>query len=172
MPTQTANSEAQLNAAIAALDGTTVAGTYTIALTGSIGLATALNALNLHAGVSVVIDGQGNLLDGLNTQRGLFVYVGVVTIQNLTIQNAAAAGGNGGSGGGGGAGLGGGLFVASSGTVALSNVTFTNDQARGGNGSVGSFGGGGGLGSNGGSGPIAVVLLAVALAVAAAVAAA
>jgi hypothetical protein len=51
-------------------------------------------------------------LGGTNVYRGLFVYSGVSTIENLTIENAVANGGAGGGGGGGGAGLGGGPFVA------------------------------------------------------------
>ena len=64
-------------------------------------------------GVSLVIDGGGGTLDGAGHYRGLLVFGGDVTIENLTIADAAAIGGAGGlHGGGGGAGLGGGLFVA------------------------------------------------------------
>ena len=70
----------------------------------------------------VTIDGAGQTLDGGNAYRGFFVYSGPVTIENLTIKDTAAIGGVGGAEaqpGGGGAGLGGGLFVASSGSVTL-----------------------------------------------------
>src|SRR6185312_7579578 len=101
--------EAQLNTDIQLLDGTTVAGSYTITLGSNITLAAAvdLDALQLHTGVSVVIDGGGHALDGGGVQRGFFVNVGNVTIRNLTIRNTVAAGGAGGIGvshaGGGGA---------------------------------------------------------------------
>jgi hypothetical protein len=79
-----------------------------------------------------------------------------VTIQNLTIANAVALGGNGGAGAGGGAGLGGGLFVANDtahaapSQVTLNNVVFRNDAAFGGAGGVAGYGGGGGgLGGDG-----------------------
>ena len=118
---------------------------------------------------SVVINGGGHSLSGNDQFRGLFVAAfapgtasvqGVsVTIQNLTIQNTRAAGGNGGAGtlgGGGGAGLGGALFVASQATVTIDNVNFVANAAAGGSGGAGaagtSGGGGGGLGGNGGTG--------------------
>ena len=37
-------------------------------------------------------------LDGGGSQRGLFVYAGNVTLENLTIQNMSAVGGAGGGG--------------------------------------------------------------------------
>ncbi len=121
-------------------------------------------AINILAGDTLTINGQGATLNGQGSYRGLFVYAGVVTIENLTIENAAAIGGAGGQGsfgGGGGAGLGGGLFVASRGAVTLDSVSFQADRATGGaggagiGGSVGSgvgAGGGGGLGGAGGKG--------------------
>ncbi len=176
----------ELDQAIATLDGTAAgAGAYTIVFTQSIteggeagdailyngqtiSAAPELFAFNLASGVSVTIDGAGHALDGANAYRGLFVYQGNVTIQDLTIQNAVAKGGNatssnGQGGGGGGAGLGGGLFVAGptqgsgGGNVTLENVSFVNDGAVGGNGSSGQFnygqgtdGAGGGLGGDSG----------------------
>ena len=125
-----------------------------------------LFAVNLHGNDTLTIDGQGATLDGASAHRGLFIYSGAVTIQNLTIANAVARGGNGAfGGGGGGAGLGGGLFVASdtahgaaSSQVTLNNVVFQNDAAVGGTGGLsvdGGFfvggGGGGGLGGDGAS---------------------
>jgi autotransporter-associated beta strand protein len=118
---------------------------------------------------SITIDGGGFSLSGNNQYRGLFVAAfapgtataqGVsVTIQNLTIQNTRAAGGDGGSGtfgGGGGAGLGGALFVANQASVTINNVNFASNTAAGGSGGAGggglSAGGGGGLGGNGGLG--------------------
>ncbi|WP_419727803.1 beta strand repeat-containing protein [Lichenicola sp.] len=147
----------QLDAAIAIVDTATSGQSYTIAFTHSITETANPMALNLANGVNVTIDGNGYTLDGANSYRGLFVYAGTVTIQNLTIQNAIAVGGAGGNGGGGGAGLGGGLFVAASATVTASNVSFSNDDAFGGSTSLsnsrpgGAGGGGGGLGSAGGA---------------------
>ncbi len=94
---------------------------------------------------NLMIEGNGFSLDGANARRGLFVYAGVVSIRDLTIQNARARGGDGGFlGGGGGAGLGGALFVASGADVSVSNVQLRNSTAVGGNGLAGGGGGGGG----------------------------
>jgi hypothetical protein len=160
----TANSEAALNAIIAEID---VSGryaapgtTYTIALAGNIALTTDLDAINLVAGSTVVIDGGGATIDGGGITRGFFDYAGGLTLENMTIQNTVAKGGAGGAGavgGGGGAGLGGGLFVAAAGTAAIANVVFVNDSAVGGTGGASGgvgFGGGGGLGGAGGAGGV------------------
>jgi hypothetical protein len=148
--------EDALNRAIAQADSLT-SGSATIVLGNDITETVDPTAFNLHSGVSVTLDGAGYALDGNDAYRGLFVYAGAVTIENLTIQNARAVGGAGSDGGGGGAGLGGGLFVAgtnagldSGGTVTLSGVTFTDDSATGGAGGDGFVGGGGGLGGAGG----------------------
>jgi hypothetical protein len=97
-------------------------------------LAAQLDAINLDAGSSLAINGNGDTLSGGNRYNGFFVYAGNVSISNLTIINAIAIGGAGGTaayGGGSGAGLGGGLFVASGADVSLQNVTFSNDAAQG-----------------------------------------
>ena len=88
---------------------------------------------------------------------GCSSYSGVVSVSDLTIQNARAKGGGGGPGGGGGAGLGGALFVATGAKVTVSNVQLSTNTAAGGNGGGSGFfggGGGGGMGSasTGGSG--------------------
>lgn len=99
---------------------------------------------------NVTINGGGFTLSGNNQYRGVFVQSGTVAINNLTISNAKAQGGNGGTGfgngtngrgahnfgggGGGGAGLGAALFVAKGANVTVSNVALTNNQARGGKG--------------------------------------
>ena len=175
-------SEAALNAAIRAIDvgGVDAAPNtaYTIDdLPDTIDLTTALLAINLESGSSLTIagtNGSGGVevqtLDGGGSQRGLFVYAGNVTVENLTIQNMSAVGGAGGGGdtgsglgGGGGAGLGGGLFVTGSSdgvggaNVTLDNVSFIDDSATGGAGGGGGGGrtgggGGGGLGGAGGIG--------------------
>jgi len=153
---------------LASLAGPGTGTAYTITLAAGTTLAEAadIKAVNLNGSDTLTIDGAGSTLDGGGAHRGLFVYSGNVTIENLTIQNAVASGGNGADGGSGGAGLGGGLFVAgpnltngnyspktAGGNVTLGNVSFKNDSAVGGGGSVASNaygGGGGGLGGNGG----------------------
>ena len=145
-----------------------------------IALTSALDAINLAAGVTLDIEGDPTgaagvfaTLNGGGDQRGLFVYSGVVNISDLTIADAKAAGGAGGAGsggGGGGAGLGGGLFVAgatnASGTAAtshdsdqavtpivtLTDVSFAQDEAVGGAGGTLASGGAGGGGGMGGAG--------------------
>ena len=113
---------------------------------------------------SMTIDGGSFgdvIIDGNNLYRVFFVDTGTVTIANLQIQNAYAAGGNGGDGGtpgGGGAGFGAGLFVnQSTAAVTVQNDYFYNCNVTGGNGGAAtaadlSGGGGGGLGGNGGNG--------------------
>ena len=112
---------------------------------------------------TLTINGGNFTLSGNSQFRGLLVQSGAVAINDLTIANAKAQGGNGGQGGvfggggGGGAGLGGALFVGSAASVTVSNVSLKDDAAVGGNGgsrantdSRGGGGGGGFLG-NGGS---------------------
>jgi hypothetical protein len=103
-------SEAALNNAIIAADSETIAGTYTIDITGSIAETAALEAINLHTGVTLVINGGGETLNGEGDQRGLFVYAGIVDIDNLTIADTEAVGGGGGGVGGGSGSDGGGGF--------------------------------------------------------------
>ena len=160
------SSEAELNADLAKIDaggGNATANTaYTITLNvgALLALTSDLDAIDLDSGSSLTIIGNGGTIDGGYSAsvagsgyRGLFVYAGSVTVQNLTIQNTVARGGAGGSGalgGGGGMGAGGGLFIASAGTVTLAGVSFSNDAAIGGAGGAGGetgAGGGGGLGA-------------------------
>jgi uncharacterized protein with beta-barrel porin domain len=153
---------ASLSAAIAQVDSNASA-SYVINIQNNITLtgaaANTLNAFNTTS--NVTINGGGFTLDGGGVQRGFFVYSGTVAIDNLTIQNTQALGGNGGGssggGGGGGLGAGGALFVASGGNVTVSNVQLRSNNATGGSASGGSGvtdagGGGGGLGGNGGAG--------------------
>ncbi|UPJ44130.1 cadherin-like domain-containing protein [Bradyrhizobium sp. 40] len=158
---------AQLNAAIVAADGVTSPGIVTITLANDISLGgNVLKGINLHDGVTLVIEGSGHVLSGGGTQRGFFVYAGTVEINDLLITDMLARGGNGGTGdtgggGGGGAGLGAGLFIGANvpgnpGSVTLSNVSFSLNAAHGGIGSTmpflgGGTGGGGGLGGDGGA---------------------
>src|SRR4029077_17772464 len=109
-----------LNGAIRTID-TGPVDNYIINISNSFNLTTDLLAFNLPVGSTVTINGGNFSLDGLTNQRGLFVYSGSVTVDNLTLTNMKAVGGNGGGGAGGGAGLGGGLFVASAGVVILDN---------------------------------------------------
>jgi hypothetical protein len=109
---------------------------------------------------NLTINGDGNKLDGAATYRGFFVGAGGnVTVNDLTMTNLRAKGGDGGSDlspGGGGMGAGGAVFVATGASASLNNVNITGNFATGGNGgslvtgfSTG-FGGGGGMGGNGG----------------------
>ena len=111
--------------------------------------------LMIYNDVTIRGDTATNLtISGQGLYRVLYINNGTVNLDNLTIADGLAQGGDGGFGGGGGAGLGGGLLI-NSGLVTLSNVAFDQDQAIGGNGSdkanTGSGGGGGGLGGDGGN---------------------
>jgi hypothetical protein len=155
---ETFSTDSGLNQYIQAIDQNGQSGTtYTIKIDAPFTLTSDIEAVNLPSGVSLVIegtDGAGDpapqALSGGGAYSGFFVYSGSVTIENLTVQDAVAKGGDGASGGGGGAGLGGGLFVGAQAQVTLDNVSFSGDAARGGDGAAGSDGGGGGL--NGGAG--------------------
>jgi hypothetical protein len=170
--TYIANTSSLLNADIAAIDTETqalaargVAAAFTLDLTSNITLSQQLDAIDLGAGSSLTIVGNGETLSGANTYRGLFIYDGNVTVESLTIANAKAVGGAGGTAavgaGGGGAGLGGAIFVAGTtqgsggANVTLINVGFSGDSATGGAGGNGGgtgeyAAGGGGLGGAGG----------------------
>ncbi|WP_155935214.1 hypothetical protein [Methylobacterium sp. 10] len=153
--------QAQLAAAIETVN--TSPGNYAIHVTADITLNSDLPALNQPLGV-VRIDGEGHVLDGADTYRGLMVDDTQALLKDLTIQDAVAQGGAGGigkSGGGGGAGLGGGVLAVNHAAIALDDVSFTNDAAAGGQGGareagalLGSagYGGGGGMGGVGGAG--------------------
>jgi len=110
-------------------------------------------------GSNITIDGNGKSIDAQGNNR-IFFLNSTATIQNVTLMNGAAKGGDGGNataGGGGGLGAGGAIFV-NTGTATISNVTFSNNGATGGNGgtsgntSGNAGGGGGGLGGAGGIG--------------------
>ncbi len=152
-------SESDLNAALAQIDLTGASSApsaaYTITLSSNITLTTDLYAINLAAGDTLAIQGNGHALDGGGVHRGLFAYAGSVEVSNLAIDDAVAKGGSGYGAGGGGAGLGGGLFVAAGASVSLSDVNFAGDQAVGGaSSSSGGFfhSAGGGLGGDAGEG--------------------
>ena len=81
--------------------------------------------------------------------RPLFIRSGTVTLQDLTIANGLATGGDGGAGGAG-AGLGGGLFVYD-GNVTIQRVNFNDNAAIGGHIIPLPNAGGGGLFGDGGN---------------------
>lgn len=124
-----------------------------------------------EANSPLIINGNGNTISGGNSQRIFFANAGEIAINDVTLADGRAKGGDGGTGnvgesGGGGLGAGGALFVrgadAGAGTgasVTLSGVSFDGNRAVGGNGGAdnvqgiasGITGGGGGLGGSGGS---------------------
>jgi hypothetical protein len=69
----------------------------TLAAGATLTEATEILAVNLEDNDTLTIDGQGATLDGAGAHRGLFVYAGNVTIQNLTIADTVARGGAGGA---------------------------------------------------------------------------
>ncbi|MGO8740102.1 Hint domain-containing protein [Rhodoblastus sp.] len=143
------NSQTSLNAAIETVNGS-APGAYEIQITssfteGDAGQPAGLYAINLQSGVTLTINGDGQVLSGGGADGGLAVLSGNVTIESLTIEDTVAAGGAGSKSGGGGAGLGGGLFVGPTAKVTLDNVLFQSDEAKGGNAGDG---GGGGAGGN------------------------
>ena len=158
------STEAELRAAI-----TTATAGSIIVLDANVTLTADLPSIE----TDLTFDGSGHTLSGNDQFRGLVVAdfddssfsvpdPVSVTIQNLTIANTVATGGDGGdgsAGGGGGAGFGGALLVADGATVTLSNVNLVSSQAVGGSGGTAvpaTFGGGGGgLGGDGGTGILA-----------------
>ena len=117
---------------------------------------------------TITINGNGHTIDGNDLHRVFFIESGKVAINDVTIANAKAQGGNGGDanstggggGGGGGLGAGGAVFVNDRAVVTLTGVTVADAASvggRGGNGISGGdgvngngSGGGGGLGGDGG----------------------
>jgi hypothetical protein len=143
----------------------------TITLTADIDLSAGpLPILNPQAGTQLVIDGDGNTVDGGGVSRIFFAYSGTIQIQDVVLANGVAQGGDGGiaeasglagGAGGGGMGAGGALFVNALANVTISGVTFQTNAALGGNGGDANHsnngtnnvsGGGGGMGGNGGDG--------------------
>jgi hypothetical protein len=109
---------------------------------------------------TLTVNGNGVTLErNASVTRLRLFYVsptGNLTLNDVTLQNGKALGGNGGSGGragGGGAGLGGAIF--NEGTLAINRSTLTANTAQGGAGGSGSGSqgsGGGGMGEDGGAG--------------------
>jgi len=139
----------------------TLSVTFDLGASNTIDLAGMLPVLNLTNTNTVSIDGNN---DGINLivldgglsggvppyYRGFIVKQGSIEIENMTLQNMYAAGGNGGPGGGGGMGAGAALFIYEA-DVSLSNLIIQNNAIQGGNGATGTGGGGGGMGGNGGN---------------------
>jgi Ca2+-binding RTX toxin-like protein len=138
------------------------AGNDTITLNSNVRL-TGVMKSSINSNINIVGNGRtisgdtnGNNTVDAGDVRPLFILSGTVNIDNLTITNGLAQGGNG--RGGGGAGMGGALFIYD-GNVSLSNVALNNNQARGGSGygyssggSAALTGGNEGFGRGGGSG--------------------
>jgi len=154
--------QAGLTAAIAEADAGSKLGPVVVELTTDIRLSG--SDLPVINGQSLTILGDGHTLDGSKQQRGLLVMSGQVTVEDLTIANTVAKGGDGGmgdAGGGGGGGLGGALLAVGTSNVILDHVQVSGTAARGGDGgtpagtlgmgTTDSYGGGGGLGGTGGS---------------------
>jgi fibronectin-binding autotransporter adhesin len=134
----------------------------TIAMNDNLGTITLTSALQIIETGMTIQGGTGNTISGDGKYRVFFVNTAnstdAVAINNVTIANGAAKGGDGGVSGGGGLGAGGAIFV-SKGAVTVAGLTLSGNTAQGGNGGSGvalnssvSAGGGGGLGGNGGNG--------------------
>jgi hypothetical protein len=167
-------SAADLNAAIQQINVggafAAVNGSYIFNFTtanADLKLTSALTSINLAAGATLTINGNGDQLDGQTAVRGLVLAAGAVTINNLTLENMSLVGANGvggvrgagapidqsngydggGGGNGGGAALGAALMVLSGASATLSNVGFVGNYAQGG------MGGAAGPSGSGSQGP-------------------
>lgn len=159
MPTYTVNITADSGAGSlrdAIISANAIAGT-TIEFDATIAgqTITLTSELPWITGNNTVIDGGANAItvSGGDEVRVFFVGDGsaavTATIQNLTIQQGAAQGGDngqGGGGGGGGAGLGGAIFVSANANLTISDLSLANNAAVGGTGGFGGNSGGGGGG--------------------------
>jgi hypothetical protein len=96
-------------------------------------------------------DANNNGISDEGDGRIFFIEGGTVTLENLTLTQGRAEGGDGSGGGGG---LGGALFIFD-GRVTLSSVTLSENVAVGGQGLAGLGQGGGGLGGSGGTANLA-----------------
>jgi hypothetical protein len=105
----------------------------------------------INSNITLQSDGTPRTISGSDTYRPLFIKSGTVIIQDMTLSNGKAKGGDSCKGGSG-AGLGGALFVYG-GNVMVDNVTFDSNNAEGGSyDSKMSHGGAGMFGDAGGSG--------------------
>lgn len=79
---------------------------------------------------TILTVGNGHTLNGGGSERGLFDYAGVADLQDLTLANMLAQGGNGaGVGGGGGLAAGGDIFVQAGASLSIAG---TSNLAAGG----------------------------------------
>ncbi|KAG6559232.1 Autotransporter beta-domain [Candidatus Rhabdochlamydia oedothoracis] len=130
----------ELNSAIGTSHTITInAGLPTITLASSLPVIQKPVSIITSGGIPQVIDGNAN-------QFRLFATTKPLTVQNCTLQNGGALGGNattttggpgGGAGGGGGLGAGGGIYIAPGSSVILNSTTIQNNIARGGAGGTG-----------------------------------
>ncbi len=125
-------------------------GTISLSTVGNSAFGPTALAINNKA---VTISGNGAIIQRDSSVANLRLFyinvTGYLALQNVTLQNGLAKGGNGSGRGGGGAGLGG--AIANQGYLLVQNSTLSSNQALGGNGSTSSTGGGGGgMGFNGG----------------------
>lgn len=143
-----------------AMDSVVDDGPYTINIMEDIDLTQSLPMIRGDVtpltinGNGYTIDGGGATDDGVGG-RVFFIESGEVAINNVSIANAVAEGGNGGDGGGGGLGAGAAIFVNNGAITTLTDVIINDATAVGGDGLAagdGGAGGGGGLGGNGGRG--------------------
>ncbi|MGK6309965.1 autotransporter-associated beta strand repeat-containing protein, partial [Variovorax sp. DT-64] len=132
-----------------------IAGTATVIdLTASITLSAHLPVVERVG--TLTINGHGFTLDGAGQFRGFFIGSGTTTVNELTMRNLRAQGGQGGRSvtpGGGGMGAGGAVFVATGAGANLNDVLIVGNNAIGGAGGTiydAGGGGGGGMGGNGG----------------------
>jgi len=146
---------AEFAAAITAINGDPNSD-HRIEITGTITMAEQVQAIEITGNLTVVGTTPNAAISGAGAYRPFFIEDGSVSIENLTLINGRAFGGNGGGGAGGGLGAGAAVFVDVNGSLRLKNVQFLGNEAYGGiggaNGFMGGAGGGGGLGGNGGSG--------------------
>lgn len=158
----TNNSDSGLGSLRAAIEGLNAAGAGSHAILFDSGLAQVDLVSNLPmivgTGQTISIDGAANTVSGQDASRLFFIGSGDVTIENITLKDGLAKGGDGGDGrggGGGGAGAGGALFVNSGANVVIENVTLDGNAAQGGNGgdegTSNGGGGGGGFAGNAGN---------------------
>ncbi len=92
----TAGTAAELATAIVNANASSDA-VNTIVITASIALTAALPILNPQAGTQLVISGGGFTIDGQNTHRIFFANSGEIAINNVTLANGLAKGGEGGT---------------------------------------------------------------------------
>ncbi len=130
-------------------------GTINLSIAGDFSFGPTALAISNKA---VTINGNGAIIQRDNIVSNLRIFyinaTGNLVLQNITLKNGLAKGGNGGTiGGGGGGGLGG--AIVNQGNLTVENSTLSNNQAMGGNGGAGGSnsgaGGGGGFGGNGGN---------------------